>query len=289
MTIVASILLPTHVVQVSDRMLTWQVGNKVVRQEDKWNKATVFGDRASIAYTGVARLPDQRTDQWITETLMNETDVGMAMTTLAAAADERLRLGQFKPAGLTVVFAGWSERASNETWPAVGLITNTMTQQGTATQPRSKFDVFSLEYHDPNVLEIHTAGQVLPASSKRTLSRGIKNLVTKGKSPAAVARLTITKINEMKNPYIGRSFLAVVLPRPVAGRPFTGLVGAVQSGPHPNAPCSYFFPTPKAEPTYVMPNITGGGTAFTDISVIPRALTAEEVKARFEAGRPKPS
>jgi len=270
-------------------MLTWQVGNKVVRQEDKWNKATVFGDRASIAYTGVARLPDQRTDQWITETLMNETDVGMAMTTLAAAADERLRLGQFKPAGLTVVFAGWSERASNETWPAVGLITNTMTQQGTATQPRSKFDVFSLEYHDPNVLEIHTAGQVLPASSKRTLSRGIKNLVTKGKSPAAVARLTITKINEMKNPYIGRSFLAVVLPRPVAGRPFTGLVGAVQSGPHPNAPCSYFFPTPKAEPTYVMPNITGGGTAFTDISVIPRALTAEEVKARFEAGRPKPS
>ncbi len=287
MTIVVSLLFPTHVVQVSDRMLTFQVGSKTVRQEDKWNKATVFGDRAAIAYTGAARVPDQRTDQWITETLMNVTDVGQAMALLAAAADDRLKRGQIRPPGLTVVFAGWSEQLG-QMWPAVGLVTNILTPAGASTAPRPKFDMFSYESHVGGQLGIHVAGQPMPINAKNALARSVKNAVAKGTSMAAVARLTAMKITEMRNPYVGQSFLAVVLPRPVAGRPASTLVGAVQTGPHPDSPCSYFFPAPGADPLYVMPNITGGGVAITDISVIPRALTPEEVKAHFRAGPPKP-
>jgi hypothetical protein len=287
MTIIASILLPTHVVQVSDRMLTWQIGKRVVRQEDTWNKATVFGDRAAIAYTGTARLPDQRTDQWITETLMNETDIGSAMKTLSVSANERLRLGQLKPTGLAVVFAGWSQRADT-LLPAVGLVTNILTPIGTTTGPRNKFDVFSYESPADDLLGIHIAGQTMPTGSKRTLARAIKNAVKRGKSMAVVARLTIAAILDLKNPYVGRSYLAVVLPCPVPNRPNAGLIGALQTGPHPDAPCSYYFNDPKAAPIYIMPNVTGGGTAITDISVIPKALSADEIKARFAAGRPKP-
>jgi hypothetical protein len=79
LTIIVTALLPDHVIQVSDRKLTWSVGTKVVRQEDRWNKATVFGDWATIAYTGPARLSDQRTDQWITETISPVTAVDEAI------------------------------------------------------------------------------------------------------------------------------------------------------------------------------------------------------------------
>jgi hypothetical protein len=286
MTIIVTALFPKHVVQVSDRKLSWSRGKSIVRQEDKWNKATVFGDWATIAYTGPARLPDQRTDQWITETISPTTAVDEALNFLWEGANERLREKQWNPPDLAIIVAGWMEEAG-KLEPFRAAISNYLLPDGKIGPARDEFNVLLSRQREPG-LGIYIAGRNMPRRDVMTMGRTLKRAFRRGVSMPALAMTIVNAARGLHDLWIGESFNAVIVPQPVPGRPFRSLIGGMQSGPQVDMPVALYFPGPNAGPEYVMPNFAGGGMAFTDISVIPRALTPDEITGRYRAGRPMP-
>lgn len=70
MTLVVSLTSPEQVVQVSDRRLVWIRGRQIVDEDDDRNKAVVWCNRLTVAYTGLAELGEEsRTDLWIADAL----------------------------------------------------------------------------------------------------------------------------------------------------------------------------------------------------------------------------
>ena len=286
MTIIVTALFQSHVIQVSDHKLSWYKGKNLVRQEDRWNKATVFGDWATIAYTGPARLPDQRTDQWITETISLTTSVDEAINLLWEAANDRHRRKQWNPPELAIVIAGWMQDG-DQLQPFRAAITNYLLPDGQHGPAREQFNVLLSRQQEAG-LGIYIAGRDMPRRDVMTMGRTLKRAFRRGVSMPTMAKVMVTAARGLHNRWIGESFNAVIVPRPVPGRPFQGVIGAMQGGPQPDNPLALYFPGPNAEPDYVMPNFGGGGLAITDFSVIPRALTAAEIAERYRAGRPKP-
>jgi hypothetical protein len=287
MTIVLTALFPLHVVQVSDRMLSWISAGKVTRQEDRWNKATVFGDWATIAYTGPARLPDQRTDQWITETISPFTQVDQAINRLREEADRRMQANEWNPPELAIVVAGWMEDG-NKVEPFRAAISNYLVPNGKVSAVRSTFDILLSRPEQPG-LAIYVAGRNMPRKNVSLMGRTMRRTYRRHASMSTMARILVDGARALKDRFIGDSFNAVILPRPVQGRPVQTLFGAMQGTGHPDVPLGLYFPGGGAGPEFVMPNVGGGGSAFTDISVLPRALTAEEVGERYRAGPPLPT
>lgn len=68
MTLILAYMSEDHAVLVSDRRATWVEGKKRVWVDDE-NKAIVLGGALLMGYTGLARLDDQRVDQWVVEQL----------------------------------------------------------------------------------------------------------------------------------------------------------------------------------------------------------------------------
>jgi hypothetical protein len=286
MTIIVTALFPKHVLQVSDRKLSWARGKAIVQQEDRWNKAIVFGDWATIAYTGPARLPDQRTDQWITETISRTTMVDQAINELWEKANDRLQQKQWNPPELAIVVAGWMQDAG-KVEPFRAAISNYLLPEGKHGPARDQFNVLMSRQQEAG-LGIYIAGRNMPRRNFMMMGRTLKRAYRRGVSMPTMAEVIVNAARGLHDRWIGESFNAVIVPEPVPGRPFRGMIGASQGGPQPDLPLALYFPGPNAGPEYVMPNFGGGGMAVTDISVIPRALTAEEVAERYRAGPPMP-
>lgn len=286
MTMILTAVLPRYIVQVSDRKLTWSINGQVVLQEDRWNKATVFVDKATIAFAGPARLPIERTDQWIAETISATTTVDEALELLWEGATERLARGEWNPPGLAIVCARWKE-IDGVLLPGRTVITDYMDQGGAAGRLRDHFYVLDSTQIEPG-LSLYAAGQPLPFDKVRTLGRRIKAAYEHGVSMRLIAEIVVSVMRDLRNPLVGESFNAVVLPKPLLGRPVQALLDTVRQGPNLTAPTVYYFAGPSAAAEYVLPNLVGGGLAVTDITVHARAMTAEEVAARYRAGRPLP-
>lgn len=66
MTLALACISQNHVVQVSDRRLTWITGSHAGKvADDSQNKALVVCNRFTLAYTGLAQVANQKTDEWV--------------------------------------------------------------------------------------------------------------------------------------------------------------------------------------------------------------------------------
>ena len=104
MTLILSCLTPKFIVQVSDRRLTWPDGRVA---DDSANKAIIFHDRVCFAYTGIAQIGAQRTDEWITDQLLHQTSLQQAIDHLKSALDATICKLRAPNRHLTVVIDLW--------------------------------------------------------------------------------------------------------------------------------------------------------------------------------------
>src|SRR5450759_1615313 len=239
MTIIVTALFPRHVIQVSDRKLSWLKGKTMVRQEDRWNKATVFGDWATIAYTGPARLPGQRTDQWITETISRTTSVDEAIQLLLEGANDRLHRKEWNPPELAIVVAGWIQDA-DKLQPFRAAISNYLLPEGKHGPARDEFNVLLSRQQDAG-LGIYVAGRDMPRPDVMTMGRTLKRAFNGGVSMPTMAKVMVDAARGLHDRWIGDSFNAVIVPKPVPGRPFQGVIGAMQGRPQPDSPTALYF------------------------------------------------
>jgi hypothetical protein len=270
---------------VSDRKLTWVKNSAIVHEEDVWNKATVFCRSATIAYTGPARIQDQRTDQWIADAIAPCTNIDEALERLRAGATDHLSRGHWNPRGLAIVAAGW-RREHGQTVPFRAAISNYLEPGGQTGPLRDSFAVLMSNQLAPG-LGIYVAGRDMPRTNTLRMGRSIKRGYERRISMKTVARTMIEVARELHDPYVGESFNSVVVPLP-SNESARDVFEAMMEGPKPNIPTSYYFPAAGAYPEYVIPNFACAGFQMTDIIVHPRALTPEEIAERYRAGRPLP-
>lgn len=104
MTLILSCLTPEYIVQVSDRRLTMPNGEIF---DDSANKAIVFLGHACIAYTGIAAIGSQRTDEWITNQLVGQPSLEQAINRLKDALNQTIPRLRVPNKHLTVVIDWW--------------------------------------------------------------------------------------------------------------------------------------------------------------------------------------
>jgi hypothetical protein len=98
MTLILSLLTPTHALQASDRKIVSIRRGEIVEENDQRNKAVLFRDRWAFGFTGLAELgPDERTDLWLADAL--------------SQADHSLPPGDHDP---RVLFEAVAQRATTE-------------------------------------------------------------------------------------------------------------------------------------------------------------------------------
>lgn len=69
MTLILAFISPEYVALASDRRITWQQNNKIIRSEDTENKALILCGHFLMGYTGLARLGGIPTEKWVLEKL----------------------------------------------------------------------------------------------------------------------------------------------------------------------------------------------------------------------------
>lgn len=114
MTVIISYVSAKHVIQVSDRRLTWITGpNAGQIADDDANKAVVICNRLVLAYTGLAQMTGQKTDEWALDVVaeVNPYNPQRVIESLCKRATE-----DFKKINLTksskkhaFVISGWAK------------------------------------------------------------------------------------------------------------------------------------------------------------------------------------
>jgi len=230
MTIILNCLTPSLVIQASDRRLTWLSGHLAGKlAEDDQNKAVLFCDSASIAYTGLANLGTNLeipTDLWISKVLrrFQANQGAQAFEAIRHDATEvflKLR-ARYDDADLRHAFVaiGWERFGNNPALrPYEITITNAQNAQGKWMQ-RSE-PLFSTRVRPLSESETYfvgVAGQELLWNEERDLNRLIRTCVERRLGPGAFARVLVAAVRRVarRNSAVGRRILVTSLPQPVS-------------------------------------------------------------------------
>lgn len=136
MTLIISCVTTSHVVQVSDRRLTWLTGsNSGQMADDNRNKALVICNRLVMAYTGLAEITGSKTDEWLLDVASeiipyNPQRVCETVAERAAEEFRRVRLSSTKKRHAFLV-SGWAKLNSRDArlTPFVSAISNALDDQ----------------------------------------------------------------------------------------------------------------------------------------------------------------
>jgi hypothetical protein len=241
----------THrfVVQASDRLLTFPNGSVA---DEKANKATVLGNHATFAYTGLARCSvTETTDALLARCLgRHEESLDRLFGYLAKEARQSIRsldLPGVSPSNRRVVrrtsFVGGGYFAEkkirikklpslDELKPFLAVISNA---QGITEEwrPLADQDFSSVtEILQPNVLfMLHAAGQPFDGPDRLRLERSIRRSLNRITHPEPIARLLTRAIREVadRNEYVGPNVMCTMVRRRRAITP----PGTFQSGAIP--------------------------------------------------------
>lgn len=232
MTLVLSVLTPSHVVQVSDRRLVWLRNGSIERHDDEKNKAVLWAGRIQFAYTGLAELGrERRTDKWLAEALSKSYTRAVADPNIDAVDQTYFLESLVREA--TDYFRG----------PRISKIDSSLRRHAFVAVgwgivddelDFSPYIVLISNFHDPNWVEMDQArdefwygmrrlggedsvhvfsiGYPLSAGEVSSLTKKVRQIVD---DPTAIVVALAEKIREVasQSATVGRGLMANVLPR----------------------------------------------------------------------------
>jgi hypothetical protein len=217
-TLVLSCLTPRFVLQVSDRLLVDVRTGKPLPGKDEVNKAVLFMNRISFAYTGLAQIGLQPTDAWLADTLASEDDPTASFERLALAATDYFRrapvpLAWKRHAFVAVGWNQWPER-----WPdwkaCIFCVSNCLDDQWRwQAVPSDHFTMRGRVLPPREAFLLASAGQPLKHRERVALLRQLRRFVPRT-SPAAVADLLVEQVRAvaLRNPAVGQGVLVNAIP-----------------------------------------------------------------------------
>lgn len=280
MTLVLSLLTPTHALQASDRKVVSIRRGEIVDDDELRNKAVLFRDRWAFGFTGLAELgPDGRTDLWLADALSH--------------ADQSLPPGDHDP---RVLFRAIAQRATAEfsrreirrlpaelrrhafvgvCWgrfpdvaqplPYLVLISNfhdrTIGELGHATDA---FDFF-IERGEPGTSTIYWTGELLDRREVRAIG-AIKRIDPRAPGFAQAAiRLMVEQIRSVasRRRTVGRGVLTVDIPAEVIDSARAERF-ILHGSPRQEQVTFLYFPPGSEDATVYGPTYVGEGTVMTN-------------------------
>lgn len=267
MTLLLTCVTDQFVVQASDRLLTSTTGTSV---DEKANKATVLGNHATFAYTGLTRCSAaESTDALLARCLArHEQSFDRLLGYLAreaARSIRNLRLPGVPPSDRRAVrrtsFAGGgyvAEKNSrlnkmpslDELHPFLAVISNAqgITEEWRPLADQEFSSVIRLLGRDEQFL-LHAAGQPFEGLERVRLERSIRRSLERITHPEPIARLLTRAIRGVadRNRVVGRNVMCTMVRRSQALK----APGIFRSGTIPATPgrpeADYFRWLPESE------------------------------------------
>ena len=215
-------MTPSHVVQVSDRRLTWLTGPNAgqVAPDDR-NKALVVCNRLVIAYTGLAEVAGNQTDEWLLEvvsTVVPYNPQRVCETVAERAAEEfrKVRLPRSAKRHAFLV-SGWARFNSKEAsfTPFISAVSNALDGRWSwLSNADNVFRVRTVPLGDrPFILA--AVGQPISSTTRKCLRRQVRNYSSRERGPEGYIQMLAKAIRDTAifNRAVGRNLMAISLPR----------------------------------------------------------------------------
>lgn len=236
MTLVLSVGTPDCLYQISDRRLTRPDGSVTTDDE---NKAAIWFGRMVFGYSGLAQIDGQPTDRWFAFTEGDAPERTQLQSVLdhvrdaATAQFARLNIDKrFKR--LAIVGLGWLRPSEGAPLtPIECTITNAQTEDGrwlTEAQPSFMTVCRHFAYSDRGFGMFGTGVEVSKALGKETW-RTVDRCLKHSSAPEAVIFALVRCMHRLADHYptIGKSLMAMTLPKAVVERGEQGIRAALPS------------------------------------------------------------
>ena len=214
MTLHIGYLTLDYAVIVSDRRLTWPDGTI---HDDNANKATVVCGRMALAYTGLAQIQLQRTDEWITNVLASS---GFKSSSDAARVLREEATRHFRGIAATprqsrhaFVAVGWTKsREEDPLRPHYLLISNCHDERGVELATAlSEFKTIVSIPRDDQLPLLLAVPRHFSERELKALQRELLPLQDPQQMALVLARAIRTVADGTET--VGKALLAVCLPR----------------------------------------------------------------------------
>ncbi len=267
MTLIQTCITPFSVTMVADRRLTR--GSSVV--DDDATKLVALCNKAAIAYSGFARLPDgRRMDEWILRVLLDHraTQLVEAAEIIRDEATRAFTPLPYSPrdSRLAIVLGGWDTAADGRLLPLMGVISNSLDQQlKWLSTARRSFEFHQSWLATPNQFILHELGATVPGPVKYPLVRALLRGFPKGIREWSVLRLLVRSARAVSDldSSVGPWLLTVNIPNPNQSWP-TGIM----SGPPSLGAMTFVdFNYPSERGTRASPHFACRGFGYQNIKV----------------------
>jgi hypothetical protein len=242
MTLLATLVCDEFVMQVSDRRMSR--GGKPVPGE--WNKAVVWCNLASVAYTGNAfrdRRQTKPVDDWVAETIGPATSVYELFGYLIHGAEAWLKR---TPAIHRQAFSlvGWAPHLDGRFVPYAGLISNFHDERGDLRLTTREFSWVRVARNDRprrGTFHLARAGVTVTKEEFRSAFRGIKRLFRSDVDPARAADILthLIRLIAKRELTVGADVMVTCIPKP-SGEAAASLVTARTGKPNLQVPTFFY-------------------------------------------------
>jgi hypothetical protein len=244
MTLLVTLVCDEFVMQVSDRRLSR--GGKLMPGE--WNKAVVWCNLASIAYTGNAfrdRRETKPIDDWVAETIGPATSVYDLFGYLIHGAEAWLKQTRaIHRQAFSIV--GWAPQVDGRFVPYAGLISNFHDERGDLRLTTREFTWLRVARNYNNIPRLRTfylarAGATMTKEEFRIGFRAIKRLFRTGADPARAADILthLIRLIAKREPTVGADVMVTCIPKP-SGAAAASLVTARTGMPNLQMPTFFY-------------------------------------------------
>lgn len=272
MTLVLSCISRSHVVQLSDRRLVWLTGpNAGKTKTDDSNKALIVCGRIAVAYTGLAEIANQKTDEWLLQVASNVNPynpqrINEAIANLATEEFRKIKLEKPLKRHAFLV-SGWA-RFNDRNAPLTSFvvaISNALDQRWHwLKEPKDTFNIQVIRLGKQPFL-LAGVGQPVTPLVLHTLQRRVRAYAKRERGPEAYLELLATAIRNIaaKNDYVGSNLMAISLPR-LGLNKGGGFVVPLAPPIPSDAPTAVYLPGVNTERILYQPNYTCGGMSMKD-------------------------
>lgn len=226
MTMVVCCATQDYAIQVSDRRFTTPDGQLL---GDKNNKAVLFCNLISFAYTGLGHLEGKRTDVWLTEVLSQGLASGAVQALPDAMQLIKCRATRcFKRIGLSAslkrhafLAVGWSKPSPEEPLSPMGvMVANCRGPQGEwLSEAHDEFRIaLSPLFEESEDFRLWVAGEQFLSREVAQLKRSLRHCVGRTTGPGSVIRLLVEAVRGVaaRKVSVGEDLLVVCIPKAAA-------------------------------------------------------------------------
>jgi hypothetical protein len=230
MTMILTCLTKDYVVQASDRRLTRAIGRKVEVIEDHSNKALIYSNHFTFAYTGLAKLPLKSAIDWAAQALSERENLGDAIWHLGNRASDLMISSLIRNfylrspthiKRLAFVGAGFADIEEDGRRKPISLrivISNFFSGQDCTwlTQPRDVFEITYTPLPEDLDFELFVAGAHIPQNRQNQLNRILTRCIRNKVKPEIIGRLLTREIQMIAklNETVGKNIMCTMIPRP---------------------------------------------------------------------------